>query len=428
MLLFMDIIKLNKTEYILGDKLLEHAPIYCKSCRSIRELVRKKKITDKYFIYARFDENKWKQTNGKSLKYDKILLLKEFVDKINEIKSDSISIDENGIELAPDIIELYDDEKFKDDNNNILEIETRGKRKYDKIYFKVKDVSDKFGFNRLDKIIIDKRNSYEINKHYKYFNCKSVVTDDINVNKIKKVLFLTYRGILRLLYTTKNKKTENFIDWTTEKLFTIHMGSKDDKINMVSDILGVPAKTINDVFNKNINTIPCVYFFTIGKVKDLRNSMKIDEKYDDNMIIGKFGFTDNLERRTNEHIRTYKKIKNTELKLKYYVHVDPQYTSEAESYIKKYIDDLDINFKFENTKELIIITEKQLNHMKLCYEHISKEYSGHIKELLDKIKELTYQLEKQEMKHQFELKQQEANHEKELLKKEIEYLKLIKNK
>ena len=72
MLLFMDIIKLNKTEYILGDKLLEHAPIYCKSCRSIRELVRKKKITDKYFIYARFDENKWKQTNGKSLKYDKI--------------------------------------------------------------------------------------------------------------------------------------------------------------------------------------------------------------------------------------------------------------------------------------------------------------------------------------------------------------------
>ncbi len=47
----------------------------------------------------------------------------------------------NDIPIAKPVLELTDDEKFKDEHNNIIEIETRGERLHDQIYFKVKDVS-----------------------------------------------------------------------------------------------------------------------------------------------------------------------------------------------------------------------------------------------------------------------------------------------
>ena len=40
---------------------------------------------------------------------------------------------EEAVERAPDIIELGEDEKFRDDEGNIIEIETRGERTHDGI-------------------------------------------------------------------------------------------------------------------------------------------------------------------------------------------------------------------------------------------------------------------------------------------------------
>ena len=44
-------------------------------------------------------------------------------------------------------------QKFKDENGNIIEIETRGERSVDKIYFRVKDVMEGFCLDRLDEFI-----------------------------------------------------------------------------------------------------------------------------------------------------------------------------------------------------------------------------------------------------------------------------------
>jgi hypothetical protein len=70
----MAAIILNQEEYILADDLFENAPVYCKMIRNSRELMKKKKITD--YIYARFMDDKWDITNGKSNKFDKVLIKK----------------------------------------------------------------------------------------------------------------------------------------------------------------------------------------------------------------------------------------------------------------------------------------------------------------------------------------------------------------
>ena len=436
----MEIITIDNNNYILGDYILINAPIYSKGCRSSRDLVRTKKIEASKFIYVKKVNDIWIKTEGKSVKFDKVIIKEDIIKPIPELNNKNQMInDDNGIEKAPDIIHLEDDEKFKDNDGNILNIETLGERKVENIYFKVKDIMIGFEINNLNETLIDTRNSYKINIDYKFFFINKSVTN--RIIQVKKELYLTYRGLLRVLFVSRSGKVDYFIKWATEKLFTIQMGTKNNKEKLVGDILGVSAKVLKEVFNCETNSIPCVYLFTLGYVKDLRISMNIDAKYNDDSIVAKYGFTKELSRRTNEHIKTYNKINGCNLKLKYYSYLDPQYISNGENDIKDFILALNLKLSYENYDELIVIPKEYIKIISEKYDHIGKKYSGHISELITKIKELEDKYEKQELQHKYEIQTikyekdklnndlllQKEQYEHQLLKKDYELLKIQKN-
>ena len=426
----MTTLLINKEEYISSDVLFEKAPIYCKLSRTGRDLIRKKKLTD--YIFAKLVDKKWTVSDGKSYKYDKVFFKKKFVNTIPEINQEKEIIDDNNVLLAPDIIQLDDNEKFKDTDNNIIEIETRGSRQVDGIYFKVKDVSSGFKMDRLDDIITNKqKHGHNEDIHYKYFNIKKPTKDGNKTSKIKKELYLTYEGMLRVLFASHSPIVKPFIKWATEKIFTLQMGTIKQKEELVGSVLGINAKVIKEVFNADRNTIPCVYLFTLNTVKELRTSMNIDNKYADDAIVAKFGFTKDLSRRTGEHITKYTKIQNVNLKLKHYSYVDPQYMANAETDIKDIMMAFKIKFDFDNEDELVIIPKELMKMVERHYELIGKNYMGHISELITRIKELedkyerqllTHQIELEQVKHNLELSKEKYDHE--LLKKDFEIIKL----
>ena len=432
-----EIIILNDVNYILSDILFKKAPIYCKTCRTTRDIIKKKEIYQSNYIYARFKDNNWIITDGKSPKYDKILFTEAFMKTINEFNGLIDIKDDTYIEKAPDILDLLDNEKFKDNNGNILEIETRGERNIDNIYFKVKDVSNIFEINDLRTTIIDNRyNGYKKNIDYKIFNCNYMGGN--NIITCRKILFLTYEGLLRVLFVSRNNKTKPFIKWAVETLFTCQLGTNTQKEKLVSNVLGISAKVIKEVFNCDTNTLPCVYLMTLGYVKDLRISMNIDNKYNDDCIVAKYGFTKELSRRTGEHLKIYNKINGCDLKLKHYSYIDPQYISNGENDIKDFMKALNLKLSYENYDELIIIPKEYIKIISEKYEYIGKKYAGHITELIIKIKELEDKYEKQELKHKYEiqtiiyekeklnndLELQKEKYEHQLLKKDFELLKL----
>ena len=203
-----DMITVNKQEYILSDDLFNKAPVYCKLCRSARELIRKKKLTE--YIFCKLINNKWIVSDGKSYKFDKVFFKKTFIDTIPEINEDKIIMDDDKIELAPNIIHLDESEKFRDDIGETLDIETRGERKVDGIYFKVKDVMVGFKMdNLLTTIIHTIKSGYIEGIHYKYFNCLKVRKIIDNRIKIKKELFLTYSGFQRVIFRSYHKCINN---------------------------------------------------------------------------------------------------------------------------------------------------------------------------------------------------------------------------
>ena len=156
--------------------------------------------------------------------------------------------------------------------------------------------------------------------------------------------------------------------------------------------------------------------------------MNIDEKYADDSIVAKYGFTKNLSRRTSEHIAKYNKISNVDLKLKYYSYVDPQYMSNAETDIKDYMVGFETRFDFNKEDELVIISTKLLKMVEKQYELIGKSYMGHISELITKNKELEDKLIKEALMFQNELKNEKhknelliEKHKNELHKNELQF-------
>jgi hypothetical protein len=452
----MEVITINNIEYYKGDDLLTHAPIFCKKSRTARELIKHKNIENT--IYAKYVNDEWIQTDGKSKKFDKIFIPKSYCVSIPELNAnvEETITDENGIEKAPEIIYLNDNEKFKDENGNILAIETRGERKVDNIYFKVKDVENAFGITQLYATFIEKTSSYQKNIDYKHFICKK----NNNLNKIpdretiKKTLFLTYSGILRVLFTTRNNKTAPFIKWAVETLFTIQMGTPENKNSLISKIKGVSYNTIQELFNVNARKIPCVYLTVFNNVKTLRTKMNIPEQYNDDDYVYKFGLTHSFEQRKNGHKSEYKDIEDCiEMKLVQFAYIDPLFLTDAEIYIKNLFKENIIEYKKHT--EIVILSKKEFPHIKNSFELIARKYSGHNEELLQEIQqlknenltlELKYtqkielmqtqmQYEKQEYmmksKYEFENAMLKKNNECELLlaKQELEiYKNLYKNK
>lgn len=204
-------------------------------------------------------------------------------------------------------------------------------------------------------------------------------------------------------------------------------------------IEGCENEMTKKVLETSITTISCIYLFTIGTVKDLREKMKIDNKYSDDDIVIKYGKTEDLLRRSQEHIATFKKY-NGNAKLKYYVWVDVEYQSKAETNVKKYFKRMNKLFTCESLEELAILTHDELKEVKEYYGQISDIYCGklkniietHKKEINDYEKKLSHEKHKYElMKKEYELKSQmfakECESKDQMLAKERETNELLKS-
>ena len=394
----MEEVTYNNKIYIHTDYILGNAPIYSRSCRSGKELIRKKKIDD--YLYFRFDGCEWINTDGKSRKYDKVFVNKTVIENIKELNGDDNITDNNGIEMAPDIIELEDHEKFQDTDGNILNIETRGKRVRNKIYFKVKDIETSFGISKCIRSIIIKEKNFIEGKHYKNLSvCKFTNGKSI----YKKNLFFTFNGLTKYLFVSRNKNAEHFQEWACDILYVHKLGTVEQKKELFNKSLGCDIDTSRKIIKTNNNKLSAIYLLTLGYVRDLRDNMDIDDKYDDDMIVCKYGRTDDLYRRLNEHKKTFKNIKNANPMLKLHSYIDNNYSSDAERKVKMMFDNYDNDFSYGGFNELTIISNKFMKYVTEQYYSISNEFIGTQHEIIKEIKEIEHQHQMQLLQKDMEI-------------------------
>lgn len=302
---------------------------------------------------------------------------------------------------APSILYLDEHEKFHNNDGKVFDIETRGVIEYDKIFFLARDVSTVFNMPNLHKTITDnRRNEFVINEDYKNFICQEYDSAILTTNK---KIFITYEGMLKVLYCSKNGNAKLFRNWATKILFTHQIGTQKQKTELSAGLLDIPIKSLVQVLKKTAESIPCVYRFSLGKVKDLRESMNLPESMPDNYIIIKFGFCSNLSERTKQHERVYGKIKGATLELTEFVFIDPKYLSEAEVVIKNYFKSIETQVKYENYTEIMCIDTDHEIQIKEKYKYIYLKYSGCSQEMSTKINELTLEINIIKERHSYKL-------------------------
>ena len=401
-----DKIIINDIEYMSYNYIYDNYKKYCTRTRNGRDLIKKYNINETEYFYSRYINNKWIITDGKSYKFDRVLFKKSFIDLIPK----ELNGNEN-IKNVPQYIYTDDMDFFQKEDDNIINFKIYGNIDEKKIYLYLNDVENYININILG-IIKNENNNYVDGIDYEYF---------LN-EKNKKKMYLTYEGLLKLLFSINepNNNVKKFIKWASNTLFTLQLGTKEQKEELIATTLGVSAKVIKEVFNADCHTIPCVYLLTLNTVKDLRKTMNIDNKYLDDSIVAKYGFTKDLSRRTGEHIKSYSKIEGCELKLKHYSYVDPQYISNAETSIKIFMNCFNVKLDYMKEDELVIIPKDLMDLVKDKYEAIGKKFSGHISELITRIKDMENKYEKLEYK----MENVKLTHKNELLEKDLEIMKL----
>lgn len=486
------LINVSDREYYNSKDLQAFKPEFYYGCTSKpRNIITKKEIPESEYIYATFEKltKKWNLSND-ACKKAQLLISKQWVDA-NYFKSSSIIIkkkivlaqqkqrqqeekqrqqeelpqittppplqrdsetsatyreedeeeiveEANGeqqeIENAPPLLHLDDGEKFHDADGNVIEIETRGERQRNKIYFKVKDVSVGFELPSLDKNIMFKERGYKRGIHYTTFKRESrvhIVNSKITNKPSKTTLYLTYKGLLRVLFVSRNKNVDKFQDWAEEKLFTIQMGTREQKVKLGAEILNTSPRTLKAIFDKYAANFPSIYLMSLGKVRELRETFRICENIPDDSIVYKFGFTDDLARRVIELESEYSKLPGVTMTMGTFQIIDTKYTSEAESEVRETFTAWDARMKApQGYNELVTLDDKQFANIKKLYRRIGDEFAGATRGLQNEIIELKERIKEHENDNarlKITIQHKDELHEKEVqwYKKDVELKDMV---
>jgi hypothetical protein len=331
----------------------------------------------------------------------------------------------NGLEKELELIRLTDIEKFKDNKGNIIDVLCVGQRDRNNIFFCFNDAKNKFDIQNegLRDTVTRKDGSYREGRHYKY----------LSVNG-KQKLFLTYRGLRRVLDNYTSNITEAFNDWGDDILFTSQFGTDDDKINMVVNKLGVDVKSIKKMMGLSKTKVSAIYLYALGTVKELRKALNIPTVYHDDLIIYKFGLTEDLKDRGNQHESAFKEMKIKFFLIKFEI-IDPEYLSKAETELKKFFKSKQYHYTCTditgaNRTEFIITDKKEVDGpITNEYIRVGDMFSNTIKAasirnelIVTELKDALSNIEKIHLRHQVELCNLDKDHKLELLERDRQLL------
>jgi prophage antirepressor-like protein len=376
----------NGKSYYYSINVFELAPTWFRKCKVSgtwrqRQVINQKlaKVGSYHFFRQDAKTKQWTPSDGTSNKVDKLFLTKEYLLKIPEIIGDETPIvDASGIELAPDVLQLEEREMFKDTAGNIVEVEVRGERDRKKCFFRVEDVARAFELPEFDHTLRRDR-GYQEDLHYKYFMVKKGVNDPFCVNNnsgMQKGLFLTWSGLLKVIYSSRAGTAERYREWADEILFVAQMGTHIDR-SMLADRI-----------HYNVFTWSGLYLIKIAPVSGVRHKVAFADHIGDDACIYKFGRGEDIAKRFVAHVNdpVYADLGH-ELQIVHACFIPEVFLVEAERLLRERVYP-SYGQQHRGKLELITLNNNQLNEVKKIYQELHANYTGQMSDKSEYINNL----------------------------------------
>jgi len=423
-------IRLNNKVYIPAEDIVRlHPDIFKEGKKKARLILEFKRIPQDDYIFGSNVKTGWRVSTRENCKA-KLLITKSWLDEYlrssvlnqklaTEIQSEVEMIMSN-IRDAPPMLDLTESEKFKDHKGHILEIEVRGERDEEESFFRAKDVARCFNDIRCQDVILNCHSSFYENNDYIFFYRPindGTVENSLNKNK---EMFLTYFGMLRYLFVSRNPNAKAFQKWASKILFAMQMGTIEQKQSLGAELFGVSPEIISKFFGMCcVRDIPMAYLL---KLTEPLETMTVPHGEHKDWLVVKVGQHGKSECKTGvvgrlrQHKQEFKEFKDT-MEYMHFVFVDPMYVSEVETRIKEYFSEFRLDYG--NKTELYLVHKSKLEEVKKFFGQLSIEYSGNhadIQREHDNTKLRMHDMEK-ENRHLKDMMKQQASYHQNLMDK-----------
>jgi hypothetical protein len=139
-------------------------------------------------------------------------------------------------QLAPPILKLESHEKFRDALDNVFEVEVRGFREREQIYFKTSDIELLLemdnSIKRLKKIRCKLEEDYVLFLVDKQSSSRRCAFEPKRVRRT----FITYNGLLKLIFRSRSSIAYRFRKWATRIVYSGHMGTEEQRFDQALNI------------------------------------------------------------------------------------------------------------------------------------------------------------------------------------------------
>jgi hypothetical protein len=108
--------------------------------------------------------------------------------------------------------------------------------------------------------------------------------------------------------TRQHPIAEMFQEWAFKTLFTVQIGSKEEKQELCSKMLGCDISNVRSFLNCGVTEYSELYLVCIGKVGDLSSEIQELSSKNQNDYLFKFGYTSNLYKRLQTHKSYFSKF------------------------------------------------------------------------------------------------------------------------
>ena len=174
--------------------------------------------------------------------------------------------------------------------------------------------------------------------------------------------------------------------WAEEVLFAAHLGTTEQREELEAALVGVSVDIVRQ-FARHVYAFKMagVYLVLVGTVEDLRESMGLAADLPWDMLVLKWGRTEDLDMRLKDHDRQYGSLDGASLCLvSYFAPIDPRYQSRAEADAKESVCEIGthltgVRLRGEAKKELVLFTKANLKvAAKHAFQRIAFHTHSHI--------------------------------------------------